>query len=84
MRNCPTVDAPGVNVSYCLPMHRWDALHTFCGEVGCRIAFGLNALYGREGNPRHSFNVTGAWDSVRNTSNRPLRVASRSFLRDCL
>ena len=64
VRNCPTQHAPGVNVSYCLSMGRWDELHAWCAELGCRIAFGLNALYGREGNPRHNIpNVTGSWDS---------------------
>ena len=65
VRNCPTQHAPGVNVSYCLSMGRWDELHAWCAELGCRIAFGLNALYGREGNPRHNIpNITGPWDSA--------------------
>ena len=63
VRNCPTPHAASDgNVSYCLSMARWDALHSWCARAGCRIAFGLNALYGRAGNPRHSFKVSGPWD----------------------
>jgi heparanase 1 len=33
--------------SGCLHMQRWDELNTFCADVGCQIAFGINGLYGR-------------------------------------
>ena len=33
--------------SGCLNMDRWDSLNSFCVENDCNIAFGLNALYGR-------------------------------------
>ena len=31
----------------CLGLARWDALHAFCADVGCRTIFTLNALRGR-------------------------------------
>ena len=33
--------------SGCLSMQRWDELNNFCSDSGCDIAFGINALFGR-------------------------------------
>eukprot|EP00271_Cylindrocystis_brebissonii_P012830 TRINITY_DN32338_c0_g1_i1.p1 TRINITY_DN32338_c0_g1~~TRINITY_DN32338_c0_g1_i1.p1 ORF type:complete len:641 (+),score=76.78 TRINITY_DN32338_c0_g1_i1:155-2077(+) len=46
----------------CLTTKRWDALCSMCLEVGCRIAFGLNALRGRTDLGKNEF--SGAWDSA--------------------
>eukprot|EP01051_Picozoa_sp_SAG22_P021563 SAG22_NODE_4810_length_1159_cov_0.972642_1_plen_306_part_00 len=82
VKNCPTPHAASDgNVSYCLPMARWDELHRWCAECGCRIAFGLNALYGRAGDPRNSFNVSGPWDSS-NTETLLKYTASKGYSRD--
>lgn len=66
VRNCPAArsDRRHGELPYCLPMPRWDELHRWCAEAGCRIIFGLNALYGRAGDPRHSFNASGPWDDT--------------------
>ena len=82
VHNCPMPQAArDGNVSYCLSMARWDELHGWCAEAGCRIAFGLNALYGRAGNPRHSFNVSGPWDAT-NAAALLEYTAKRGYSRD--
>ena len=34
--------------SGCLPMDRWDRLHTFAKDAGARVLFGIGALVGRQ------------------------------------
>lgn len=41
-------------------MSRWDELNKFFQSTGCEVAFGLNALYGRQRNKTSP----GAWDST--------------------
>ena len=33
--------------SGCLNSERWDQLHTFCADLGCKLIFGINGLFGR-------------------------------------
>ncbi|KAK4755875.1 hypothetical protein SAY87_009632 [Trapa incisa] len=47
----------------CLPMSRWDELHSFFKQTGAVVTFGLNVLYGRTVESQSS--VMGEW----NTSN---------------
>lgn len=62
--------------SGCLRSDRWDELHTFCNEVGCKLIFGINGLFGRNlpgpcdpdvncrvlPTPECCTNWSGAWD----------------------
>ncbi|XP_031371761.1 heparanase-like protein 3 [Punica granatum] len=62
----------------CLPMSRWDELHSFFKQTGAIVTFGLNVLYGRS--VESSFSVVGDWNSsnaealLRYTANKGYRI----------
>lgn len=45
-------DGSGFPGAFCLSAQRWDALVEFASAAGLHIAFGLNAMLGRGGNPK--------------------------------
>jgi heparanase 1 len=45
-------DGSGFPGAFCLSTQRWDALVEFASAAGLHIAFGLNAMLGRNGNPK--------------------------------
>ncbi|KAJ7547497.1 hypothetical protein O6H91_08G088500 [Diphasiastrum complanatum] len=54
----------------CLPMSRWDALNKFFQKTGVLIAFGLNALYGRETNTSQRWDSSNARDFINYTASK--------------
>lgn len=65
----------------CLPMWRWDELNLFFQSVGCQVAFGLNALYGRTG-AKHSggpWDPTNALDFIRYTHDKGYNISAWEF-----
>ncbi|KAJ7564896.1 hypothetical protein O6H91_02G038500 [Diphasiastrum complanatum] len=58
----------------CLSMSRWDALNQFFQSTGAPIAFGLNALYGRETNSAQPWDSSNARDFIQYTADKGYQV----------
>ncbi|KAJ7531531.1 hypothetical protein O6H91_14G047700 [Diphasiastrum complanatum] len=69
----PTSDLFGFSEG-CLNMSRWDALNRFFQLTGVQVAFGLNALYGREKDYTHAWDSTNAYDFIQYTIKKKYQI----------
>jgi len=70
----PSHGCPGM---FCISFARWKEILKFCDDLGCKVVFGLNALYGR-GIDRKHVNRRKHWDA----SNTEALLRQTSKLKD--
>lgn len=62
-------------------MNRWDELNIFFQSVGCEVAFGVNALYGRHDNKsfKGPWNPSNAHDFILYTHDKGYNISAWEF-----